>query len=115
MAREIILNAAIKPARKLGDPTREEMIRFINSAFLLNYPVGEFSSANFDEDSLSTAFDVESAIFWFGNDWHSGQSSNLYSAMSCSEYRPSPMCNGIHDEDETAQEIYTALESHFCL
>lgn len=33
-------------------------------------------------------FDIEEAIYWFSNDYHGGQSSNLYSALSASRFRP---------------------------
>lgn len=52
-------------------------------------------------------FDSEEAIYWFASDWHSGQSSNLYSVLSTSEYRPGPMAHG---PEGTALDIY----DHFC-
>ena len=53
--------------RILTDPTRDEMLTALAGA---------------DE------FEVEAAIYWFAADWHGGQSSNLYSALSTSRYRP---------------------------
>ncbi len=57
------------------DPTREEILSYL---------------ANYEGDE----FDKEEAIYWFANDWHGGQWSNLYSVLSTSEYRPGPMTNG---------------------
>ena len=59
------------------DPTADEM-----RAFLKAY------------DSSADSFDIEEAIYWFANDWHSGQWSNLYSALSTSEYHPGPIACG---------------------
>lgn len=39
-------------------------------------------------------FDVEEAIYWFAADYHGGQSSNLYSALSRSEFRPGRASHG---------------------
>lgn len=35
--------------------------------------------------------DAYCAIYWFANDYHSGQSSNLYSVLSTSPYSPGPL------------------------
>ncbi len=43
-------------------------------------------------------FDREAAIYWFANDHHGGQWSNLYSALSMSPYHPGPLENGPRDE-----------------
>lgn len=77
------------------DPTREEML-----AELASMPFAE----EFDE------FDREEAIYWFANDWHGGQSSNLYSALSTSPYRPGPLERG-----ESARDgiCYQRLEDVF--
>jgi len=81
----------------IDDPTKEEMVEFLKSKY-------------HTEDD----FDVESAIYWFANDYHGGQSSNLYSALSTSEFRPGPMHRGIEDEEsEMATMMYRDLEDKY--
>jgi hypothetical protein len=60
------------------DPTRNEMLTFLCGF----YPYE------------AEQFDREEAIYWFAYAWHSGQASNLYSALSTSPYRPGAMANG---------------------
>jgi len=57
-------------------------------------------------------FDMEEAIYWFANDYHGGQSSNLYSALSTSEYRPGRMSNG-PEEGSMGEMIYADLVDTF--
>ena len=75
------------------DPTREEMLEFLDKS-----PFRQ----EFDE------VDVEEAIYWFASDYHSGQWSNLYSALSTSPFEPSPISGGC--EDNT---FYNELVSEF--
>ena len=79
----------------MSDPTKAEML-----VFLAPMAAGE-----------ATAFDEESAIYWFAADYHGGQWSNLYSALSTSEYRPGPCENG--PEGGIAQMLYDALVSEY--
>jgi hypothetical protein len=53
----------------VSDPTYKELLKFLK-------PLSD------DE------FEIEEAIYWFAADYHRGQTSNLYSALSASEYRP---------------------------
>lgn len=64
-------------SKKMQDPTREEMIEFLNKCQTFG-----------DDDSKE--FEIEEAIYWFANKYHSGQSSNLYAALSTSQYKPGP-------------------------
>lgn len=57
-------------------------------------------------------FDVEGAIYWFANDYHSGQWSNLYSALSTSGFHPGPVCRGPESESVEAL-LYAELEGLF--
>ena len=61
-----------------ADPTRNEMLAFLCGFY--PYEVEQF--------------DREEAIYWFAYAWHCGQGSNLYSALSTSPYKPSPLANG---------------------
>jgi len=79
-------------------------------AFLKRLWADEFAQDT--EDSPYTEFCAEGAIYWFANDWHGGQGSNLYRALSTSAYHPSPM------EHEVSREtldgyMYDDLEEEF--
>ena len=67
------------------------------------------------EDVNSKEFDddMEIAIHWFAQDYHSGQSSDLYSISSTSLYTPSILSKGLDDENETVQMMYNDLEERF--
>jgi hypothetical protein len=56
-------------------------------------------------------FDTESAIYWFACHWHAGQSSNLYSALSTSEYSPGPMRDG--PDEGMAEILYDELVAEY--
>lgn len=62
-------------------------------------------------DAEADAFDVEAAIYWFASDYHGGQSSNLYSVLSMSEYKPGPMMRGPNDEGMNVAAYYNHLVS----
>ena len=61
----------------MTDPTKEEMLTHIELCL----------GGECDE------FDREEAIYWFANDYHEGQWTNLYSVLSTSEYHPGPIMN----------------------
>ena len=88
------------------DPTKEEMVDRLAYEHL--------NVASIDEVSLDDMFDIEAAIYWFSNDYYGGQGSNLYSVLSTSEYKPSPMESSIEDtESEQAIQMYNDLEAVF--
>ena len=84
------------PRNGNDDPSREEMIEHIRKVY----------GREADE------FDIEEAIYWFANDYHGGQSSNLYSALSTSEYRPGRMSSG-PEEGTMGEMIYSDLVDTF--
>lgn len=79
----------------MRDPTRDDMLDII------------VHTARMFECS---DFDIEEAIYWFANDWHDGQGSNLYSALSTSEFKPGPRARGC---GESAQLLYDELADAF--
>lgn len=81
----------------IGDPTKEEMVNFLRS-----------KSGGEDDE-----FDIEAAIYWFASDFHGGQTSNLYSALSTSEFSPGPMSNDVTHEGETASMLYDELVAEY--
>ena len=101
----IVLNGFIYEAmyEEIGavandDPTSEELHDYLNSI-----------AKQYEADEVN----IEGAIYWFANDYHSGQDSNLYSTLSTSPYHPSRMANGIENEDEITQMLYEDLVSKF--
>jgi hypothetical protein len=84
------------PRHANDDPSREEMIEHIRKVY----------GREADE------FDIEEAIYWFANDYHGGQSSNLYSALSTSEYRPGRSSSG-PEEGSMGEMIYADLVDTF--
>lgn len=58
-------------------------------------------------------FDIEAAIYWYANDNHEGQVSDLYSILSTSKFHPSPLHNNVKDEGGLAEDMYKTLEKKF--
>lgn len=81
----------------MRDPTLEEMVIALST--------GGYTDPE-DDNSL----DIAEAIYWFANDWHGGQNSNLYSVLSTSPFRPSPLASG---PESPADELYDALVLEF--
>ncbi len=57
-------------------------------------------------------FDKEEAIYCFASDWHGGQSSNLYSVLCNSPFKPGPVWSYM-DPRGMSQMIYDYLEDTF--
>jgi len=69
---------------------------------MLNYLLNMYGS--------DANFSAEVAIYWFANDYHGGQASELYSILSTSPYKPSCLTSGIATEgDDLAQIMYEDL------
>lgn len=79
------------------DPTKAEMLAALETAF---------KGCEFDE------FDTEGAIYWFAADYHGGQWSNLYSALSTSPYRPGA-CESGPEDGSTAADMFEHLVREF--
>lgn len=71
----------------MKDPTAEQMRRFLSDP----------ASVIHDTDD-EAQFAIEEAIYWFANNWHGGQSSNLYEALCGSPYNPGPIRVGPEDD-----------------
>lgn len=82
----------------MQDPTYEEMETFLKT--LTIYEASEF--------------DIACAIYWFSSLWHSGQWSNLYSALSTSPYRPGA-CETEPSSDTLEGMLLGELETKFTL
>jgi hypothetical protein len=79
----------------MQDPTRNEML-----TFLCGLSPGETDS-----------FDWEEAIYWFAANYHGGQSTNLYEALSASPYSPGPLRN--EPSEGMPTELYQELVSEY--
>ena len=55
----------------LSDPTRDEMLSLLRA-----------------QCPYADEFSTEAAVYWFANDWHGGQWSDLYAALCASPYCP---------------------------
>lgn len=88
----------------MGNTMKREMIRYAKEVFK------DLMLTEGDE----WTFSVECAIWWFANDYHEGQWSELYSILSTSQYRPSPLSRSIEDEDDPdARMVYQALVERY--
>jgi len=85
------------------NPFKQEMKNFLKQEF----------QGLMDVNSNDFEFDSEAAIYWFSSDYHKGQSSDLYSILSTSQYNPSRMSQNINSEPETTQMLYQALVDNF--
>lgn len=75
---------------------------------MVNHLRGIYGPGLVDSDSFTLSAEI--AIYWFANDYHGGQAHPLYSVLSTSVYRPSPLTSGIEDEgDDLAQDMYEDL------
>lgn len=96
--------AGIRPLSEQGgnfkDPTKNEMMKVLEDDF------GGFEG--YDE------FSAEEAIYWYAYSHHGGQNSNLYSALSTSEYKPSRLAKSIEDsDDDISIAMYNTLVDNF--
>lgn len=97
---------------KFGDPTRCEMIAFLESVYPAvacgeTLHTEEDSEAD-EHDGCPCRFDIEEAAYWLAVHYHGGQWSNLYSLFSTSPYKPGPFTDDLPDDDERyyASELY---------
>jgi hypothetical protein len=81
----------------IADPTKEEMMEFLRQRY------GR-------EEGFE--YDAEEAIYWFANWNHGGQSSNLYSVLSTSQFTPGRISNG-PEKGSAAEMMEQDLESEF--
>ncbi len=81
------------------DPTREEMMQFLQQAF------GGYGEEGFQDSA-------EVAMYWFANHYHGGQWSNLYSVLSTSPFSPGPISRG-PEPNSLEEDMYKALEAEF--
>lgn len=95
---EMLLESETEMKKISKDPTYKEMLKFLKS------------KAKAYEAS---DFDIESAIYWYSSEYHSGQNSNLYSALSTTEYKPGRSAKDVTSDGFAAVELYNELCSKF--
>ncbi len=84
------------------DPTRSQMRRYLIGIW------PNVACEPFNRRNIEHLLDLEMATYHFSSDYHSGQWSNLYSALSVSEYRPGAYSRGF-DDANTREENITAF------
>lgn len=89
----------------MQDPTIQQMRKHLDRAF---------SGLLDPHEKDANEFDREESIYWFANDYHGGQSSNLYAALCASEYSPGPTTTG-PEKDSPSALMYSELESEFAI
>ena len=83
---------------EMKDPTRKEMEKFL-----------EGKKKEYDAED----FDIQAAIHYYASEYHSGQSSNLYSALSTSKYKPGRSESGAEDVSDACGMLYSELQDKF--
>ena len=82
------------------DPTYQEMKKFLQESRCSQH------SLEADDSDCSVA------IYYFAEQWHGGQSSNLYRAIYESGFKPGPS-SSIETEDPWIKDMYDDLEDQF--
>jgi hypothetical protein len=59
-------------------------------------------------------FDLAEGLYWYCNDYHTGQWSDEYSVLSALDYSPSPLADGV-EEGSAAHAVYMQLAANFHL
>jgi hypothetical protein len=86
--------------KNLPDPTADEMRGFLTEKYAKLIDLEESSG------------DIEAAIYWFAYEWHGGQFTNLYSALSTSPYSPGP-CTTRERETDMVRDMVCDLEEKY--
>jgi hypothetical protein len=81
----------------IEDPTRRRMLQHLSQVY----------------DLTEYADDAEIAMYWFANDYHGGQWSELYGVLCNSPYKPGVMTCSVKQEDALAGLMYSELEIEF--
>ncbi len=84
----------------MPDPDHEEMMSYLQKQY----------ERLMDKSTIDD--EAEVAIYWFANDFHGGQSSNLYSVLSTSPYRPGPNTT-MESEGDGVKMMYDDLVEKF--
>lgn len=96
----------------MTDPTREELLAFLETA----YPIstgGELPHPGGQEvDGCGCHFDIEEAAYYVAAHCHGGQGSNLYAALSNSAFRPGPISMDLPDDEH--RPVSSDLYRHAC-
>ena len=100
---DYIIQSSIKRVFADSKSLKKEMIDFLKN---------EFKGLE-EVDSDDFKFDMEAAIYWYASQHHGGQDTDLYSILSTSKFKPSPLHKSIKDEGETAKMCYDALKKKY--
>lgn len=96
----------------MKDPTREELIKFLESIYLQITCGDTLHSENNEPDGCGCRFEIEEAAYYIASHYHSGQCSNLYSALSVSKFAPGQFTSELPDDEDRpiASELYRECE-----
>ena len=92
-----------------ADPTADEMRAFLRDRWK------PFSSDvdRFDGIMAGESFDIEEAIYWFAYAYaYGGQWTNLYSALSTSEYHPGRLATECEPDTIAADMLADLIEEY---
>ena len=97
----------------MPDPTREELIRFLEEKYPIVTSVETLHTEEEHEgdahDGCPCRFDIEEAAYYLAAHYADGQWSNLYAALCASPFRPGA-CRDLPDDDGRfdASQLYRA-------
>ncbi len=93
-------------ARVIHDPTRAELIEYLEGCYPAVTCEGEpHTEAQHDEcieNGCGCRFDIEEAAYWLAVHYHSGGGSNLYQSIGLSPFNPGcvgELPDDLEDED----------------
>ncbi len=110
---QTITPLTIMGKKRMGESKMESIIHKLQESFNTDPTVEQMRAWLAPEAKQIGAddFDIEAAIYWCASDWHGGQSSNLYSALSTSEFTPGQNSSSVESEGELASMLYDELEA----
>ncbi len=85
----------------MSDPTADEMREYLKDRWELT-----------PESESEWAIDVEEVIYWFAYAYHDGQWSELYSALSTSEFHPGSDSAGVEPDTLAAIMLADLIEEY---
>lgn len=109
------------PSTKAGDPTREELLAFLESVHRSEIGAGYPTHTEAEADALDAdgdkhsgcpcRFDIEEAAWYLAAHWHGGEGSSLLTALGVSEFNPGPCATDLPDnlEDEDCERYASTV------
>lgn len=86
------------------EPNKQEMLSFLKNQWKPGILADKYG---FEDE-------CEIAIYWFANDYHGGQCSNLYNVLCQSYYHPGRLENKC-EENSMSEMLYNSLVNEFAM